>query len=363
MNRKIVIIGSTGKLGSKLLNFLFKNKIPVFAATCFTNNKKLLEQKTKYKIKKTFVLGTRGDRTNFTSFLKNKIDIIYFLDYGSYSLNYLNSFLKYNTYSIIAIANKELIIAGGPVLQKKMSHNRNKFIPLDSEHFSLLNSNINKNNVSKIYITASGGPFYFDKKISMSKVSIKNVLSHPKWKMGKNNLIDSSNFINKVLEIYELSHIYDISLSKIDFLICKEAYVHSLVYYKDNTVSLNCFNNDMLITLIKPLSFFYNIKPLKIDNNYLDVKNLSLIVPKDNRFKIFKYYKEIIKFDHYKQILFMIINNSAHNLYLSNKLNYNDIVDYIMSEIKKHQIKDNLKSIDSILKFISKINKYYRSNV
>ena len=55
----------------------------------------------------------------------------------------------------------------------------------------------------------------------------------------------------------------------------------------------------------------------------------------------------------------MIINNSAHNLYLSNKLNYNDIVDYIMSEIKKHQIKDNLRSIDSILKFISKINKYY----
>ena len=255
MNRKIVIIGSTGKLGSKLLNFLFKNKIPVFAATCFTNNKKLLEQKTKYKIKKTFVLGTRGDRTNFTSFLKNKIDIIYFLDYGSYSLNYLNSFLKYNTYSIIAIANKELIIAGGPVLQKKMSHNRNKFIPLDSEHFSLLNSNINKNNVSKIYITASGGPFYFDKKISMSKVSIKNVLSHPKWKMGKNNLIDSSNFINKVLEIYELSHIYDISLSKIDFLICKEAYVHSLIYYKDNTVSLNCFNNDMLITLMLRVSY------------------------------------------------------------------------------------------------------------
>ena len=70
----------------------------------------------------------------------------------------------------------------------------------------------------------------------------KKVLSHPKWKMGKNNLIDSSNFINKILEIYELSYIYNIPLNKIDFLISKEAYIHSIIHYNDNTLSFNCFN-------------------------------------------------------------------------------------------------------------------------
>ena len=86
------------------------------------------------------------------------------------------------------------------------------------------------NNIKKIYITASGGPFYFNKKINLNKVKFKKVLSHPKWKMGKNNLIDSSNFINKILEIYELSYIYNIDLNKIDFLISKEAYIHSIIH-------------------------------------------------------------------------------------------------------------------------------------
>tara|TARA_B100000989_G_scaffold179285_1_gene134670 strand:- start:2340 stop:3431 length:1092 start_codon:yes stop_codon:yes gene_type:complete len=363
MIKKIVIIGSTGKLGSKLLNFLLKNNISVLAISCFSNRQKLLEQRNKYNIKKTFVLSIKNEKNRFMNFLKTKIDIIYFLDYGSFSLNYLNEYLKHNTHSIIAIANKELIIAGGSILQKKISQSKNKFIPLDSEHFSLLNSKINKDNIRKIYITASGGPFYFNKKINLSNVSMQNVLSHPKWKMGKNNLIDSSNLINKILEIYELSHIYDIPLSKIDFLICKEAYVHSVIYYSDNTISLNCFNNDMLITLIKPLTYFYKIKSIKVDQKYLDVKNLMLISPNDNRFKIFKFYKKLMKFNHSKQILLMIINNSAHNLYLSNKLNYSNIIDYIMLEINKHRIPNNLKSIDSILKFISRINKYYNSHV
>ena len=363
MKRKIVIIGSTGKLGSMLLKYIFKNKIPVFAATCFKNNKKLLMQKNKYKIKHTFALKNRNDQINFLNILKNKIDIIYFLNCGSYSLNYLNHFLKYNSNSVIAIANKELIIAGGSLLQKKIISKKNIFIPLDSEHFSLINSNFNKKNIYKIYITASGGPFYFNKNIDLSKVSSKNVLSHPKWNMGNNNLIDSSNFINKILEIYELSHIYDIPLSKINFLICKEAYIHSLICFNDNTISLNCFANNMLITLIKPLSYFYKIKSLKNNNKFLNIENLKLIIPNDNRFKVLKSFNKLSKYDHYKQILLMIINNNAHNLYLSNKLNYNDIVNYIMTEIKKHRKPKGLNSIDSILKFVSKINNYYKTNV
>ena len=79
--------------------------------------------------------------------------------------------------------------------------------------------------------------------------------------MGKNNLIDSSNFVNKILEIYELSYIYNIPLNKIDFLVSKEAYIHSIIHYKDNTLSFNCFLNDMIITLLKPLSFFMKLNP------------------------------------------------------------------------------------------------------
>ena len=363
MRAKIVIVGSTGKLGTKLLKYSHNNSIPIYCITCFKNYKKLYFQKNKFKINNAFVKSKTNDEDNFFKILENNIQIIYFLDYGSSSLRYLNHFLKFNTNSIIAIANKEMIIAGGFLLQSKIKKSNNLFIPLDSEHFSLLNSNISEDKIQKIYITASGGPFYFNKKINLSSVPKKKVLSHPKWKMGYNNLIDSSNFINKILEIYELSYIFNIPLNKIDFLISKEAYVHSLVHFKDNTLSINAFINDMNITLIKPLSYFFNISPMPIKKNYLKIDNLKIEKPNDKRFSILKYKKNLLKLSHSEQINLMIVNNSAHKLYLSNKLKYNHIIKYIMTEITKIDKNIKFNSFKSIFNFISARNNYYKTNV
>tara|TARA_B100000989_G_C19529836_1_gene468975 strand:+ start:946 stop:2037 length:1092 start_codon:yes stop_codon:yes gene_type:complete len=363
MKPKIVIVGSSGKLGTKLLNFTHKNFISVYAITCFNNQKKILHQENKYQVRKSFTLSKDNDQKNFFKLLETNIQIIYFLDYGSLSLKYVSHFLKFNTNSIIAIANKEMIIAGGKLLQKDIKMSNNFFIPLDSEHFSLLNSNINNSNIHNIYITASGGPLYFNKKINLSNVPYKKVLSHPKWIMGNNNMIDSSNFINKILEIFELSYIFDIPLNKINFLISREAFVHSIVHYQDNTLSLNCFTSDMLITMIKPLTYYYNLKPLKITQNYLDHNNLKIEKPNDKRFKIFKYKKQLMKLSHSEQIKLMIVNNSAHKLYLSNELKYNNIISYIMNEIKKKPDKISLHSYKSILTYISLMNDTYKTNV
>ncbi len=363
MSVRITVIGSTGKLGTKLLNYTSKNHITVSCITCHKNTKKLKEQKRKFNINKSFVLSDTTDKIKFLNFLKTKINIIYFLDFGSLSLIYLNHFLKFNKRSIIAIANKEMIIAGGALLQSKIKKNNNIFVPLDSEHFSLLNSNTNKNDIKKIFITASGGPFYFNKKINFNYVSSKSVLSHPKWRMGKNNLIDSSNFVNKILEIYELSYIYDIPLSKIDFLVSKEAYIHSLVHYNDNTLSLNCFANDMIITLIKPLSYFFKINSTTLRQNYFNLNNLKIEKPVDNRFSILKHRKELIKLTHSQQISLMIINNSAHKLYLSNKLQYSNIIKYIMNELHNNSKNIKLRTFNSILRFIISTNNKYNTNV
>ncbi len=363
MKYKIIIVGSTGKLGIKLLKYTKKHSIPIYGITCYKNTKKLAYQRKLFQVNNSFVLSESKDKEKFLKILEKKIHILYFLDFGSSSLLYLNHFLKFNKKSVIAIANKEMIIAGGPILQNKIIKTNNLFIPLDSEHFSLLNSNIKSNNVKKIYITASGGPFYFNKLINLSNVSTKRVLSHPKWNMGNNNLIDSSNFINKFLEIFELSHIYNIPIDKIDFLISKEAFIHSIIHYNDSSLSLNCFTNDMIITLIKPLSFFYDIKYLPLKQNYLNVKNLKIEKPEDKRFKIFKYQKRLKKLTHSEQIMLMILNNTAHNLYLSKNLKYNNIIDYIMNELSKQNNKKNLNSIKSILNFLNSKKSYYNSNV
>ncbi len=363
MNTKIVIVGSTGKLGTKLLKYTKKNSIPIYCITCFKNSKKLFFQKNKFFVNKAYVNSIKKDENNFFKILEKNIQIIYFLDYGSTSLKYLDHFLKFNTNSIIAIANKEMIIAGGFLLQSKIKKTNNIFLPLDSEHFSLSNSNISSDNIQKVYITASGGPFYFNKKINLSLASKTKVLSHPKWKMGYNNLIDSSNFINKILEIYELSYIYNIPLNKIDFLVSREAYVHSIVHYKDNTLSINAFINDMIISLIKPLSYFFEIPSMPIKKNYLNINNLKIERPNDKRFPIFRYQNKLMKLSHSEQINLMIVNNTAHKLYLSNKLKYNYIIKYIMSEISKKNENINFKSFKSIMNFILARKKFYKVDV
>ena len=360
MKNNILIVGSTGKLGSQLLNYINKEKISVKAITCFSNKKKLLNQKKKYNIDNSFILSISSEKNDFLKFIsKFKFSIIYFLDYGSSSLIFLDIILKNNSGSNIAIANKEMIVAGGHLLRNKILRSKNKLIPLDSEHFSLFRLNPKDIEIKHLYITASGGPFYFNKKVNLSRVSQKEVTSHPKWKMGINNSIDSSNFINKVLEIFELSIIYNINISKIDFLISREAFIHSLVYFKDNTININCFENDMLIPLIKPLTQILNSKDLKLKTKkYLNPENLKLEVFNDRRFKIFKYFKKIKKFTHNQQISFMILNNYAHINYLNGKLLYPYIIDFIFDKIEPQ--KDmKFRNFHDILKYIEALkNKY-----
>lgn len=362
MSRKILIIGSTGKLGSKLLNYMHKENISVDTITCFSNEKKILKQTKKFKIRKAFILSFSNEKVNFLKLLsKSKFSIIYFLDYGSSSLIYLDTILKNNSGSTIAIANKEMIIAGGHLLRNKIRSSKNNLLPLDSEHYSLFRLDPKDLEVKKLYITASGGPFYFNKKINLNLVSQKEVNDHPKWKMGINNSIDSSNFINKILEIFELSIIFNINILKIDFLVSKEAYVHSLICFNDNTISINCFENNMLIPLIKPLT--KNLKSNELnfkDNKFFDSKNLKLELFNDKRFKIYNFYKVIKNFSHNQQISFMILNNFAHTKYLKGKLSYSGIVDFIFDNIED-QKNMKFRSFHDILKYIEDLKSRYET--
>ncbi len=356
MTPKIVIIGSTGKLGSKLLKYVSRNQIQIYALTCYSNKKKLLSQKNKFNVKKTFTLSNINENKLFFKLLEKKIDLIYFLDFGSYSLTYLNHFLNYNHNSSVAIANKEMIIAGGKLLFKKIKLTNTLFIPLDSEHFSLKNS-LQNNNIKKIYLTASGGPFFYNKNILFDKVDLKQVKAHPKWKMGINNLIDSSNFMNKLLEIFELSYIYDIPLSKIDFLVSKEAFIHSLVEYQDGIYSLNSFKSDMLITLSYPLKkYFNNLSHISSQNYLFNTKNFQIDLKVDKRFILFKYYKKILKFNHTQQINLLLLNNIAQYLYLTGKIKYDDIIPYSMKKIVKFKKSYDFKNLIDIVNYINDFN-------
>ena len=353
MQIRILIIGSTGKLGVRLLDFCKKNNIKIDAITCNQNTSLLKKQKAKYKVNNIFKFNNFETNSSLNKYIyKYSLKIVYFLDHGSGSLTLLSHILKHQHNTIIAIANKEMIIAGNLYMLNQIKKSKNIFMPLDSEHFSLLNSKLDTNNIDKIYITASGGPFYKNKSINLNQVTKQKVLSHPKWQMGYNNLIDSSNFINKILEIYELAVIYNIDMTKIDFLVSPEAYIHSIIKYKDNVITLNCFNNEMLITLTKPLSLFFEFK-LKLKESYM-FKHINYYFEKfnDKRFKILKHFNNLKKLDHPNQIKFMLLNNFAQKLYLKEELNYNQIVNFIMKNLNTKTRKVKLRSFKDISNYI-----------
>ena len=362
MNPKILIIGSTGKLGTKLCDYCFRNNIKIDAISCFKNTKKLIFLKKKNNIKYTYELSNNKQRNDFLLFIKKKkFNLIYFLDYGSSSLEYAKILLNNNSNSLFAIANKEMIISGGRFFINKIIKTNNKLIPLDSEHYSLFNTITSKAFIEKIYITASGGPFYYDKSINLEKVNFKQVISHPKWKMGINNSIDSSNFINKLLEMYELSIIYNVSIDKIDFLVSKEAFVHSIIHFNDGSITLNCFDNDMLITLVRPLNYFYKFKKSKLSKSIFNPIKFSLEEFNDKRFKLTKYLPFLKTLSHNNQINLILLNNIAHKLYLNNKLKYVDIFDFIYSNLKKDFNVANLNSFEKILSYIRNKEKAYEN--
>ena len=122
----------------------------------------------------------------------------------------------------IAIANKEAIICGWPLIKKELEKFKTNFIPVDSEHFSIYSSiQQNKfNDIDEIFLTASGGPFLKLKKKNYNNITVKKALNHPNWKMGKKISIDSSTMMNKIFEVIEAKNIFNLNYRNIKIPIC-----------------------------------------------------------------------------------------------------------------------------------------------
>ena len=210
MKKKIVILGSTGSIGGTLLKIIKKDKnaFKIELLTINKNYKKLMNQIKDFKVKNIIITNKRSYLivkkllktkhiniyNNFDCFEKifknKKIDYVMSAISGFKGLRPTLGIIKFT--KTIAIANKESIICGWPLIKKELRKYKTKFIPIDSEHFSIwsLLNNAKSDNLDKIYITASGGPF---RKLPIKKfqyIKPKNALKHPNWSMGKKISID-----------------------------------------------------------------------------------------------------------------------------------------------------------------------------
>jgi len=297
----INIFGSTGNIGTKTLSII-KNNFPFIQVNLLLANKnykKLLTQvklfKPKYVclndniklplLKKKLVnyrtkIILSCDINEYLYKSKTELTILSISGYNS--LNYLEAIL-FNTNNL-GLVSKECIVSAGHLLKKFSKKNNTKIFPLDSEHYSLNYLFSNKNfQYNNVYLTASGGPFLTYNLKSIEKVTFKQAIKHPKWKMGYKNSIDSATLVNKCLELIEAHYLFNLPYDKLRMLIHPEALVHSIIEYNNYTSVMNYFYHDMYIPLFNFFSESINEKNYPILNcNYDFKKNSSLNFYKPN---------------------------------------------------------------------------------
>ena len=149
----------------------------------------------------------------------------------------------------ILISNKESLICGWSLIKAKLLKYKTNFIPIDSEHFSIwkLIKSEKRNEISSVYLTASGGPFLNRSLKTLSNVEPKLALKHPNWKMGKKISIDSSTLMNKIFEYIEAKKIFNLKKKNISIIIHPSSFVHAIVFFEGNLIKILAHNTNMSI--------------------------------------------------------------------------------------------------------------------
>jgi len=252
----------------------------------------------------------------------------------------------------ILLANKEAIICGWHLIKKNSIKYKTELVPIDSEHFSIntLLKNYSSNQVEKIYITASGGPFL---KLNIKKfknIKPKDAIKHPKWSMGKKISVDSATLMNKVLEITEALKLFPFSLKQYEIIIHPNSLIHAIIKLKNGTSLFLYHIPDMKIpignALLKDFNYEQFFKPK--NTTYNKIKSLDFL-PLDK--KKFPSVSLISEMNSRKSS--SIIINAANEIFvgefLQNNIDFNDIVSYLKLVLRdKSYIKTSNLSADSI---------------
>ena len=345
MKKKIGILGSTGSIGENTVKIIQNNKkdFDVIFLSTNTNVKKLLKQSSILKPKSVIIfdekkyLKYKKKFTNkkikvFNSFkdlkkksLKSKIDYIMCAITGLAGLDStINCIDKTNS---VAIANKESIICAWNLIQEELIKNKTKFVPVDSEHFSLWYAlkDLPTSEIEKVYLTASGGPLLKFSKLKLKNIKLSQALKHPTWKMGKKISIDSATLINKVYEVIEAKNIFNIDYNKIEILIHPKSYVHAILKFNNGLIKIIAHDTTMKIPIFNTISS-NNTKKFnsqKINLQVLNNLNFKKVNPKT--FPMIKLLKLLPNTQSLYETVIVSANDKLVELFLENKIKFIDI--------------------------------------
>lgn len=356
---KISILGSTGSIGKQTLDIVRNNKsrFKITALTANTNIQLLCEQAKEFK-PETIAIADISKYGELKRMIENDIrdirvlsgregiveaatyentDLVLSAIVGIAGLEPIYNAIKEG--KRIALANKETLVTAGGIIMKEAAKRNVKIIPVDSEHSAIFQCMGNdRNNISKIILTASGGPFRTKTYEEITKATVADALNHPNWIMGKKITVDSATLMNKGLEVIEAKWLFDISPDKIEVCIHPQSIIHSMVEYADGSVIAQLGVPDMRLPIQYALTYPHRIETSDKKLKLTEVKQLTFEEPDLNRFPCLKLAYDALQLGDSACIVLNGANEIAVNSFLQGKIRFTDIYRLVYSALEKHKI-------------------------
>ena len=379
MKKRIAILGSTGSIGKYTLDIIRKDKknFQIILLTANRNYKQLIKQANEFKVKNILIYDDKYyeytkeklkyKKINIFS-RKNKLSEIFNrkIDYTMSAISGLDGLkptlevIKFS--KTIGIANKESIICGWYLIKKKLKKYNTKFIPIDSEHFSIWNltREYSNDDIEEIILTASGGPLLNSSIRFQKTITPEKAVMHPNWKMGKKISVDSANLMNKVFEIMEANRMFNFDLEKYKILIHPQSYVHAIIKFKNGLIKMLLHDTDMKIPIFNSI---YDDKLKYIASKKINSKtlnNLNFYEVDKTKFPSIKLLKKISKENTLYDTVITIANDELVKLFLQHKISLRQVVTNLVKIINLKEYKKYFSKKPTSLNEIHKVRKLVR---
>ncbi len=375
MPKKITILGSTGSIGTQALDVIRAANDQVYALTANKSTAVLESQVREFVPKYVAMqdesaakdLATRiadtstkvlGGRQGILEIAADaKTDLVLNSLVGISGLE--PTLLAINAGKNIALANKETLVAGGDLVKKAAKEKNIAILPVDSEHSAIFQSlqGSRRQDVKKILLTASGGPFYGKKREDLQDITPAKALAHPNWSMGAKISIDSATMMNKGLEVIEAVHLFDVSPQDIEVLVHRQSILHSAVEYADGAVIAQLGSTDMRLPIQYAITYPNRLPCPGKSLSLTDVGTLTFEKPDLETFGCLKTCIEIAAEGGTLAAAVNGANEQAVALFLQEQITFLQIEEFVKSVAKKHKNRINY-TLEDVLQADAEAREY-----
>ena len=364
--KNVLILGSTGSIGINTLKVVkrFPQQFKVIGITAYNNFKVLEKQVQEFSPKYVAAssLGIDYLRKRSSSKIKlfdvktdlaeiaalDDVDIVVIGISGSAALKPFLSAVRNG--KTVAPANKEALVIAGDMIMAEARKHKATIIPIDSEQSAIFQclEGHDRRDIKKVYLTASGGPLWNVKPEKFDKLSVTQVLNHPRWKMGKRITVDSATLMNKGFEVIEAKRLFDLKVEQIQVVIHPEAIIHSMVGFKDGSIIAQLGVTDMRLPIQYALTYPNRMDAGLRDLDFFAVKNLTFGKPDLKKFPALALAIEAAQKGGTVPSVLNAADECAVNAFLDGRLSFTGIYNVVAKVVSRHRVKADA-SLNDIL--------------